>query len=302
LSGGLAGRDAVISLLLPTRGRPAWVARLFDSLLRQTRRVDRLEIVLYIDDDDLPSHALDEPRLHVEKIIGPRLTMGGYNSACLGRSSGDVVMLANDDIVARTSEWDEKVRALDRRYPDGIYLGYGNDLLQGKNLCTFPILSRRTCEILVEPFPRAYHASFIDYHLLDIFKRLQHAGHDRICYLEDLVFEHMHYQAGKAEFDATYRKRSPFIDDPVFLALAAARAAAAEQLCNAIEGESVVPAAPKASAGVDPRSLPRALIEYGAVIFSDRGLPWGWRLFLYTWFVRRYLASRLHHSAGPEAI
>jgi hypothetical protein len=50
-----------ISLLVPTRGRPQLLQRLFDSLAETTSRLERIEIVLYIDDDDLPTHGPNEP-------------------------------------------------------------------------------------------------------------------------------------------------------------------------------------------------------------------------------------------------
>ena len=45
-----------ISLLLPTRGRPAWVERLFDSIVATASQLARIEVVMYVDDDDAGSH------------------------------------------------------------------------------------------------------------------------------------------------------------------------------------------------------------------------------------------------------
>ena len=99
----------VISLLLPTRGRPNLVYRLFQSISKKTSLLDRIEVVLYIDEDDVESHALDSPDFHVVRIIGPKMTMGGYNSTCLEKAQGDILMIVNDDMVFGTPGWDEKV-------------------------------------------------------------------------------------------------------------------------------------------------------------------------------------------------
>ena len=77
-----------ISLLLPTRGRPHLVQRIFQSLISQTANLEDIEVVLYVDDDDDRSHSLDCDGVRLVKIIGPRLSHGGYNTACLNRSSG----------------------------------------------------------------------------------------------------------------------------------------------------------------------------------------------------------------------
>ncbi len=283
-----------ISILLPTRGRPALALRFLDSVLKQSERPERAEVVIYSDEDDPQSHGLHAEGLEVRMIVVPRVSMGAYNMACFERSSGDIVVLANDDIVIKTRGWDRRLREVDQSVPDGIYLAYPNDLFKGSRVCTFPILSRRACSLLGEPFPRSYQGAFIDYHLLDIFKRLEHRGHQRLIYLEDVVFEHMHYRTGKAELDETYRKRGRFEDDPVFFALKGKRSSAARQLKEAIEGgaHGIHPEA--AGELVDPAGFGPALVEYWNQIMRDGELPYGWRAFLYLWFVGRYLASKGH--------
>ena len=185
-----------ISLLLPTRGRHTLVERLFKSIAETAAQPERVEVILYVDDDDTVSHHLDSKDFRVVRIIGPAMSMGGYNSACLEQACGDIVILVNDDMVISTPGWDNMIVEMDAGFTDKIYLAYGNDLFKKGGLCTFPILSRRTCELLVEPYPAAYRGAFIDVHLFDIFKRLQHAGFNRVRYLDDVVFEHLHYRTG----------------------------------------------------------------------------------------------------------
>lgn len=281
----------MISLLLPTRGRPTLVARLFDSIAEKTRDLSQIEVVVYIDDDDRDSFGIQDTRFSVKVTIGHRLTMGGYNSACLTNASGDIAILINDDMVIRTQGWDDIVRELDTRFPDKVYLGYGNDLFKGSKLCTFPILSRKTCEILEKPFPVEYRGAFIDYHLLDIFKRLSHIGHDRICYLDNLVFEHLHYRTGKGQFDETYQKRGRYDDDPEFFKLRDERSRGARRLIQHI-GETQQ--RPRRDFGIfsKPPNVLGALLSYAKAALPDDELPLRWRIFLFVWFVGRYLASK----------
>jgi glycosyltransferase involved in cell wall biosynthesis len=282
----------VISLLLPTRGRPALVQRLFDSIATSTANLDNIEVILYVDDDDVDSHALDSDRFKVDRIIGPPTTMGHYNSTCLARSRGEIVILANDDMVIRTPGWDERVAAVHAEYPDGVYLAYCNDLFKNRGWCTFPILSRRTCQLLGDPYPVIYRGAFIDTHLVDIFKRLEHAGENRIRYLSDVVFEHLHYRVGKAEFDATYRKRGRFLDDHTFVALATSRRERARRLLDAVRGRADLPPATEPPRPAVPAGLPSALLLYSKTFLLDFGLPLRWRTFLWYWFVGRYLAAK----------
>jgi len=283
----------MISLLLPTRKRPVLVQRLFQKIVEKTSRLDKVETILYVDEDDIDSQGLDNADFRVVRIVGPILTMGGYNSACFAKAQGDILILANDDMVIQTHGWDDRVRAIHDKFEDQIYLGYANDLFKKSRFCTFPIMSRRTCELLADPYPATYRKSFIDTHLFDIFKRLQHVGFDRICYCDDLIFEHLHYRTGKASYDETYSylRNQRFSDDSTFIALAATRSAAANRLISTIRNEPVV-----AGSGVNcqdevPAGIPSAVRLFTRRFLLDGELPYRWRFFLWFWFIGRYLAA-----------
>lgn len=281
-----------ISLLLPTRGRPALVERLFKSIAETTAQPNRVEVILYVDDDDTGSHHLDSQDVHVVRIIGPAMSMGGYNSACLDRARGDIIILVNDDMVIRTPGWDNMIVEMDAGYPDKIYLAYGNDLFKKRDFCTFPILPRRTCELLVEPYPVAYRGAFIDVHLFDIFKRLQHAGFCRIRYMGDVVFEHLHYRTGKAACDETYARRGRFMDDPTFIAMAEARSIGAKRLLNVLRGEPLPSFQQTECKEYVPSGISDAVVYFSKQFLFDNELPLRWRSFLWYWFIGRYLAKR----------
>ena len=281
---GARGTDFRISLLVPTRGRPELARRFLESVLARSERPDLVEVVLYADEDDTGSHRLSVEGLEVHTIVGPRTSMGGYNSACLERARGDILILGNDDVVIQTRGWDRKLRELHAAMQDQVYLAYPNDLFKGRRLSSFPILSRRACELLAEPFPRAYVGAFIDQHLLDVFKRLEWRGHPRMVYLEDVIFEHMHFRSGKGDFDEIYGNRGRFADDETFLRLSAERGRAAERLKEAIEGRQVT-AADAEAPGETPGLIQATLL--------DNGLPPGRRAKLCLWLLARRAASRI---------
>ena len=281
-----------ISLLMPTRWRRALAERFLESVAANTAVPDRGEVIYYADEDDPQSHELRVAGIAVSGIIGPRASMGTYNSECLARARGDIVILVNDDIVIRTQGWDEKVRAIDASFADKIYLAYGNDLFKGPRLCTFPILSRRTCDLLGDPFPAAYAGAFIDYHLLDIFRRLQHAGEDRVRYLPDIIFEHMHYRLGKAVKDATYQRRRRFDDDAVFIGLIETRRRAARALSGVIQHNSPPTTSVLARDTKGATSESWSLVGIARAFLLDRDLPLKWRVFLWYWYTGRLMAAK----------
>jgi hypothetical protein len=283
-----------ISLLLPTRGRHDLVERFFVSVAETASLLDQIEVIIYVDEDDVDSHNLDSDVMKVTRIIGPRASMGTYNSSCYEAAQGDIIMLVNDDMIIRTPGWDEKVIELDAKIPDKIYLAYGNDLFKKQGLCTFPILSRDTCKLLVEPYPKEYQGAFIDSHLFDIFKRLEHAGFNRTHYMDDVVFEHLHYRTGKAPFDETYAKRGRFADDSTFLALINSRQKSADRLLRILRGdESQVLYSPARGALEKvPKTLLKAILLFTQYLLFDRSLPLLWRSYLWVWFIGRYIAGR----------
>ena len=281
----------LISLLLPTRGRPMLVERFLRSISETTSQLERIEVILYVDEDDFSSHYLDSEDVNVVRIIGPGMSMGAYNSAFLARARGKIIILANDDMVIQTPGWDSKVVEMDAEFTDKIYLAYSNDLNKGRSLCTFPILSRRTCELLVEPYPIAYQGAFIDVHLFDIFKRVQHAGFDRVRYLEDVIFEHLHYRTGKAVYDETYKGRGRFADDRTFITMVDNRSEGAKRLLSQLLG-GVLPAFKRLQCDEYlPYGMLGALNYFFRKFLFDKELPIRWRGFLGYWFIGRYLAA-----------
>jgi hypothetical protein len=281
-----------ISLLLPSRCRPKLVERLFLSIVDTTANLANIEIILHLDEDDLDSHYIDSKQFRLVKIIENQDSMGAYNHACLSKSLGRIIVLINDDLVFKTHGWDEKIIAMDGQFSDKIYLAYTNDLFKS-GWCSFPILSRRTCNELIKPYPIEYKGAFIDTHLYDIFKRLQQKQHQRICYLADVVFEHLHYRAGKAPLDETYKKRGRFDDDEAFVQLSAIRQLSADRLAAIIEGKIVPPKIEfTKKVKYKPKTVIGAFTKLTRQFLLNRKIPLRWRFFLWYWFLGRYLAAR----------
>jgi hypothetical protein len=287
---------ASISILLPTRGRPKQAERFLQSVAEMTSDSSRIEVILYVDEDDSASHAIQCDELSINKIIGPRLPMGGLNTACFERSTGDIIVPLNDDMVLRTSGWDERVIEIHERFDDRVYLTYPNDLHTGEMLCSTPILSRRTCENLTHPFPDVYQGGFIDYHLMDIFKRLQVLGENRIVYLGDVVIEHLHYQYGKSKVDATYEQRGPLnVGDEVFVGLRRYRGDSSKRLLAHIQ-EAPLPTLPpiKAVAPLPAGNFLAIAGFIGKFIF-DTSLPFRWRTYCFEVLSRRHFLKKYRY-------
>ena len=206
----------LFSLIVPTRGRPAQLRRMLDSVAGTAAHPERIEVVLVVDDND-PRSLVTHSRLDVRHAIGPpNRTMGALNNAGFAVSSGRYVMLLNDDVIVRTAGWDATALACFQRFPDPFVLLHVNDTLMRDHLCTFPLTSRAFYELCGEVCPAEYQRYRIDDHIEDVFNLLAVAGERRVVYLPDVVFEHdnatLHPEAGAV-----------YLSDPTILAADAPR-------------------------------------------------------------------------------
>jgi len=228
--------ESIISIVLPTRGRADLVHRLLESIVTTADRADRLELLLYLDNDDPSAHAIAHPGLRLLKLIRPPAKMGAMAQACYEASTGGYIMQLNDDVICRTRGWDTAVREAFSQFPDGVALVWCNDLFRGATMPNLPTVSRRLCEQIGCLCPVDYNRDYIDTHLFDIFKKLEALGHRRLVYLQEVVLEHLHYETGKAEFDRTYSRHRAAADELTFIAWEQQRQVIAEGLARYING------------------------------------------------------------------
>lgn len=233
-----SSNDITLSLLLPTRQRVDHLDRFLKSLIENTSCLKTIEIIIYVDNDDIASQKYENKGLNITKVIGPRLTMGQYNTVCYSYSAGNIVMLANDDVVIETRDWDSLLKTELSKVSDEVYLAYPNDGFNKKNLCTFPILSRKTCEALVYPFPPLYKRLFIDTHVMDVFIRLNRCIKQRVIYLEDIKFTHLKLNSHINESNAIQRINHD--DDVSFVLLRNLRESQSRRLKSIVNSEKPV--------------------------------------------------------------
>jgi GT2 family glycosyltransferase len=197
----------VFSFIIPTRGNPESLVRLFDSISAHTSRPEEVEIVLVTDTDDEASRAVEYPGLNVRKVEGPpRRSMGSLNTAGYRAATGKYLALLNDDVVLRTPSWDDHLIDVFHNYPDGIVLAHVNDTIFRDTLCTFPFLTRAFCELAGGVSDEGYLRYRIDDHIHNIFDLLAALGHRRRIYLPEVIFEHL---------NLTFTERgSAYIVDP----------------------------------------------------------------------------------------
>lgn len=193
----------LLSLIVPTRGRPDQLRRFLDSLAATATNPDRIQLILVVDEDDPDTLAFRHSVMPFELLgVPPGRTMGILNRTGYAAAKGELLMLLNDDVIVRTPSWDRRVVEAAASFPDGIVLIHVNDLTFKNRLCIFPIVTRTFCEMAGGICPADYVRYRIDDHIFNIFRILSCLGEKRIVYLPDLVFEHTNVTvaAGKRRY------------------------------------------------------------------------------------------------------
>lgn len=192
-------KPELISILVPTRGRPVEFKRMVDSARETATYANRLEIVAYHDDDDTSGYY----GLHkIQWIKGPQILLSETWNQCYLASRGEIVMHCGDDIIFRTPGWDQVVRETFAASEDKILLVHGDDVTPNTDeLATHGFLHRRWVETVGYFVPPLFSSDWNDVWLTEVADMIGRRVKIPI------VTDHMHYVFGKAPYDDTYRQR-----------------------------------------------------------------------------------------------
>jgi hypothetical protein len=193
------GPKADLIVITPTRGRPGQFAELADAI-RATADFD-VALVGLVDDDDpdlLEYNALAGGIVHL--LTGPRRSLSGWTNRYARHAALQAPYLASlgDDHLPRTRGWDRLLVSAIRGLA-GPGFAYGNDLYQGRALPTAWVASSATVRELGWMMLPGCEHMYVDTAILALGRAA-----DRIAYVPEVVIEHRHPLAGKADWDASY--------------------------------------------------------------------------------------------------
>lgn len=110
----------MISICLPSRGRPDLAIRMIETALQTVSNKSNVEFLFYLNDDDITLEKYKNLLNEKYYEIGPnQSTCFSWNQLAF-KSKGDIVMLAGDDIQFLTKNWDKEVEKIFDSYEDKI--------------------------------------------------------------------------------------------------------------------------------------------------------------------------------------
>jgi hypothetical protein len=201
---------AELVVIVPSRGRPRSIAALAQDFAATAGPEARMVVAVDNDDPELAAYQRlplwDMPQFHLRE--GGRLRLGGTLNEVAAEYVGfyDVIGFMGDDHRPRTDGWALEVLT-EMKWP-GAGIVYGNDLLQRDQLPTAVFMRPAIIKALGwMALPGLVHL-YID----NVWLELGRAT-GQLRYLPNVVIEHMHPAAGKAQRDAGYDEvNAPALD------------------------------------------------------------------------------------------
>jgi len=192
----------LISILIPTRNRPANVLRLIESIRTTSKNSNLIEVLFYVDDDDdsFPDE-IDGIRTMVMK--GPTIWLSLAVNTLFVHSRGEIVMPGGDDMIFKTVGWDEQIRSSFRLSEDKIKIVYANEVgWYGEKFALHGFIHRKWIDTVGACVAPGRLAAY-DRWVTDVGRIL-----GRLEYRADIEIPHLHYRQGEglAPFDETYRR------------------------------------------------------------------------------------------------
>jgi hypothetical protein len=199
---------ADLVVIVPSRGRPDAAAELAEAA-RRTCSADTLFVIAVDGDDaswDLYAKTATAGVCSYKTRIGDgRPTMvRALNTVALQRAflpddPPFAIGFMGDDHRPRTKGWDAEY--LDALHELGTGIVYGNDLYQGEKVPTQCAMTADIIRALGYMCPPTLRHMYVDNFWLDLGSEA-----DCLVYLPDVVVEHMHPVAGKADWDEGHKR------------------------------------------------------------------------------------------------
>jgi len=196
------------ALICPTRGRPHRLKEFIESALTTATHPERVDIELYIDDDDQKITQYETVISNLRKnfsnslissTLGPSIGVPRAANLLFYQSTADIFMTSNDDQVFIDHGWDTRLDIEIEKYQDDIFCIWFNDNWESQNFCTFPIISRKWVETL-----GYFQFPFFEHYFVDAWIWMLAKAIDRDNYIHEIIVEHRHWKTGKSQKDATY--------------------------------------------------------------------------------------------------
>ena len=197
-----------VSLLFPTRKRVGLLQTLLQNI-KDTKQGE-VEVLIAFDTDDLETkNAVDEleTKYPFAKFFERERQdnhMEGYYNYLAKKSTGDYLMVFNDDAEFVTIGWDKVIKDKAKRFADWykdriFYMGF-DDRAHGDPMSSFPCIPRETYEVLGFFFNPVFYTWLADRNLWSMFSAV-----GRVVEVPVKITHKLHHVKGWVKDDVQQR-------------------------------------------------------------------------------------------------
>lgn len=204
-----------ISVLCPTRARPALAGRLWKSVMETAASPDEIEIMVYLDQDD-PEMAGYQTEIDAFRtahgsalfvLVGKPSGGAVYATNSLAaRMCGEIAMIFGDDVIIETPGWDRILIERVACFGDKVYLAWFADGNRDAELALHPALSREVIRELGYFHCPLFRHLYPEFYATELFKSI---GRD--VFIGEVTARHYNPEHGNRKEDITdIRAKSEF--------------------------------------------------------------------------------------------
>ncbi len=202
-----------IMILVVSRKQPKSLLKLIESVQETARNRDQIGLLIYLDDDDVPSQEMIRQNaskftISVRCVTGLRKAswLSMYNLLFLDQEwEAEIYGYATDKMQFKTKEWDLAVYGCYQESKSSLLMGYPFDSRHWGMVAAIGFVSRQWIECIGTIFPSLFPYWFEDLWIsqvaemagnkciIPVFVEFPLAGHDRTARFENHIFWHQYY-------------------------------------------------------------------------------------------------------------
>lgn len=188
---------APLAVMVPTRSRPQNAARLEEAIYNTTRLKTKVFFIVGSEDPAMEEYLNALPAGSVFVFPDRGLVKALNWASSFLKEDYDCLVFMGDDHIPRTAGWDE--RYVNELYRLGTGMVYGNDLLQGEKIPTQIAMTSDIVDAVGHFGYPGFRHLCVDLAWKDLGEAI-----NSISYMPDVIIEHLHPAAGKANVDDGY--------------------------------------------------------------------------------------------------
>lgn len=190
-------------VLVPSRGRPENIRRLLKGI-DETQTHATFRVLVDLDDPKLDEYQrVMQGNYKASLYVGERAPISALLNfhAKIDAEYYRAIGFMGDDHLPKTKYWDALIAGTLGKPEDLPRIAYANDLLQGRNLPTQVFIDSRIIKALGRMVPETMDHLYLDNYWKALGEQL-----GTLHYLDNVVIEHLHPVAGKADMDEGYSR------------------------------------------------------------------------------------------------